>query len=81
MVAMTKKSSMPSRRRKAEQKKNAAIWVYMDADEREIVDQAAAIQRRSTSSFAADAVLDKALEIIRVYNQSVAEQERRQRQG
>jgi uncharacterized protein (DUF1778 family) len=63
--------TIPGRRKKAAEKKNKAVWVYFDEDEKSLVDEAAAIDGRSNSSFVAEAALDKAMEVIRLYNKTV----------
>jgi uncharacterized protein (DUF1778 family) len=78
--ATKKTSAVSSRRKRGKEKLNKPIWVYLNPNEREIIDQAAEIERRSSSSFVADAALDKALQILRIYNQSVAESQRKHMQ-
>ena len=69
--------SIPSRRKRGKERLNKACWVYFNPSEHDIIDQASDLERRSKSSFIADAALDKALEILRIYNQSVAAKQRK----
>lgn len=70
-------SGVPTRRKRGKERLSKPVWVYFDPDEHERIDQAATIERRSKSSFVADAALDKADNILRVYNQGIASTRRR----
>jgi hypothetical protein len=61
---VTKKQSTASRRRSAPGL-GKKTFVYFTNDERELVDQAAEIERRSVSSFVANAALTAAEATIR----------------
>jgi uncharacterized protein (DUF1778 family) len=78
--AAKKTSAVSSRRKRGKEKLNKPIWVYLNPNEREVIDKAAEIERRSSSSFVADAALDKALQIIRIYNQTVSAADRKHKQ-
>lgn len=71
------RSGAPSRRKRGKERLNKPIWVYFDPDEHDIIDRAASIERRSKSSFVANAALDKAMGILRSYNQSLSARTRK----
>jgi uncharacterized protein (DUF1778 family) len=55
-----------SRRQRAAtpKKANTPMFVYVDADERELIQRAARTMRHSDSGFIADAALDKAIDVL-----------------
>ncbi len=72
-----KSSRVASRRKRGEERLNRPLWIYLDPEEHDAIEQAAAIERRSKSSFVADAALDRAMNILRIYNQGVSEKQRK----
>jgi uncharacterized protein (DUF1778 family) len=66
-----------SRGRRSKRPTRKPVWLYFDEDEHELVHFAAQIEGDSASSFGAKAVLDRAYEVIRRYNRTIAHQESR----
>ena len=56
-IAAMKKEVAPKSRRRSRQTLNKKILVYFTQAERELVDQAAELERRSISSFVANAAI------------------------
>jgi uncharacterized protein (DUF1778 family) len=71
-----KPSGMQTRRRRQRELSNRPVFTYFTSEEKDVVEQAAAIRRQSTSAFVADAALNAALSVIREYNQKVSKANR-----
>ncbi|MGO9347176.1 MAG: DUF1778 domain-containing protein [Terriglobales bacterium] len=63
-IAAMKKGSAPKSRRRSQQPLGRKTFVYLTEEERTLVDQAAAAERRSVSSFIANAAVKAAERII-----------------
>jgi uncharacterized protein (DUF1778 family) len=59
-ISAMKKRSAPKSRRRSRQPLRRKTFVYLTDDERILVDQAAAAERRSVSSFIANAAVEAA---------------------
>jgi uncharacterized protein (DUF1778 family) len=60
-----KKGSAPKSRRRSPQPLGRKTFVYLTEEERTLIDQAAAAERRSVSSFMANAAVEAAERIAR----------------
>jgi uncharacterized protein (DUF1778 family) len=59
-----KKGSAPKSRRRLRQPLGRKIFVYLTEEERSLLDEAAAAERRSVSSFIANAAIEAAERLI-----------------
>jgi uncharacterized protein (DUF1778 family) len=63
-IARMKKAPAPKSRRRSRQPLGRKTFVYLTEEERTLVDRAAAAERRSVSSFIANAAVDAAERIV-----------------
>ena len=63
-IAAMKKEPAPRSRRRSRQPLGRKTFVYLTEEERTLVDQAATAERRSVSSFIANAAVDAAERIV-----------------
>lgn len=63
-IAAMKRAPAPKSRRRSPQPLSRKTFVYLTDEERKLVDQAATVERRSVSSFIANAAVDAAERII-----------------
>ena len=63
-IAAMKKGSAPKSRRRSRQPLGRKTFVYLTEEERTLVDDAAAAERRSVSSFIANAAVEAAERIV-----------------
>jgi hypothetical protein len=63
-IAAMKKGAVPKSRRRSQQPLGRKTFVYLTEEERMLVDQAAAAERRSVSSFIANTAVEAAARIV-----------------